>query len=383
MDEDLKRKNFDKNIEILRTCVDLYDIGFDKRWKDTISAVDFVEYSNSDIRNPFGYYEESVWYELVTINYMKGKLFKNQPKKYNFKYYFNKDGELLITEKYLTKHELPEVHFHIYGLREKTILIYENISDWVLCGVVHTSRDVNGRITQFIRGLTINTRFVYIEVHKYFYNSTEMQVKRASYSENSNLYEDDLIWDYSTFPIEWLSGKPGKNYRKISIEKLKQEFKERIETILLKIDKKDPYSIMFIFDGPATMSIDYAIESTANKNKNSEERWNYACWVQHPIPIWNTQNEKKQFISWLENETLDSELGVSLVDNQHFIELFYQIFDDLKGSVSLSNLFQRVTFLVTDFEIHDRIVAINLKLNQTENLKDFLSWINTIEDKMP
>jgi len=49
----------------------------------------------------------------------------------------------------------------------------------------------------------------------------------------------------------------------------------------------------------------------------------------------------------------------------------------------LSNLFQRVTFLVTDFEIHDRIVAINLKLNQTENLKDFLSWINTIEDKMP
>ena len=383
MGDNLKRKNIDMNIGILHNCMDLYDIGFELRWADAIAHVNFVEYSCSDIRNQFGYYSESVWYELAINNYQKGKLFRDLPKNYNYKYYFDKEGKLLITEKYFSEQKLPEVYFHIYDAQKKTVLMYENVDDWIIFGVIHSSFDENERLTHFIRGQISKNRFQYIEEHVYIYDSDEMRINRASYSEASDLLDQNLIWDNSVFPIEWLHGKPKNNYLAMSKEDLKRKLSKKIERILSKLDKKNPYSIMFIFDGPETLSVDYAIESSSNKNKSSEERWNYACWVQHPIPIWNTQNEKKQFISWLENETLDSELGVSLVDNQHFIELFYQIFDDLKGSVSLSNLFQRVTFLVTDFEIHDRIVTINLKLNQTENLKDFLSWINTIEDKMP
>ena len=375
----MKRDNVDRNVSMLYEGIRKYDTGFESKQSEALKRAVRIEYSKSNIGNFTGYYAISVWAELNVNNFRKGKLYYEPVSKYNFKYYFDRDDRLIITERYDSDSMIELVFFYHYDQHVTSILVYDYQDTKKLGIIIRCEYDENNRLTHYLEGRLILSVIFSIEEQKFTYTSSEMSISRTMYIVKWVVNEDKLNWETTVFPIECMHGKPQIKTTRVSKNTIFKTLKRNIEDILKKWISHNIYATMFILDGPETMSIDFAEETTENSDLQSEERWNYACWNQHPEPLWKNETEKNQFILWLENTMPEGNFDLSLIDHQPFIDLFTRLIDELKASGLLgSTINRKIPILVTDLDIYDRIVEINHTINDDEILQDYLAWCDTL-----
>lgn len=378
----MPRTKINRNISILTECYKQYNTNFHRKWTQTSSKVSRIEYSNNNYTNYLGYYSESLLRELTLDNFNKGKIFKTPIEKYTYKYHFDENNRIIITEIKYPEFTIPEVFFYIYKDRLVIMLGYGIGPNRPLEHIIRNEYDENGRMIHHLVSRFSCSEPSSVEEQLFKYTSSTMSVYSAFYVPRDLTEDDEIHWDHFVFPIEWSNGKPYRKPTPISSKTIARRFFENIKRYIDRNienwKKKKPYAIMFLLDSPQTMAIDYGLDNPENPVLKEEGRWNYSCWKQHASPFWENEKEINQFVSWLEM-TRPIESSDRLIDHDPFIDLFVKVINDLRASDFLKNYqLDKVLLLVTNFELYNRIIDINRTINNEHSIENYLAWCNSL-----
>ncbi len=138
-----------------------------------------VEYSKGGLTSTFGIYPIEPFEEKNCINYTKGRKIKGIPKKFNFKYYFDKEDNILMWEKYLDgifrnrhialyKNNIKIIiSFHDNNFEDKTIDIYS---------VCKCEYDEKNRIVRYLESHGHNNNGIISRVNEILYEYDDNQI---------------------------------------------------------------------------------------------------------------------------------------------------------------------------------------------------------------
>lgn len=367
----MDKTRIDRNVVLLNACYEKHNDKFENKWNEAISLVTHVEYSTCSYINLLGYYAESILGGLIIDNFRRGIVSKTPIKKYNFKYYFDSNNRIIITERLYSDTELSEIFFHIYEDSVVYVLGYDYTISRELACLVRNEFDEQGRM---IHHLYSRISSQCITEHVFHFTNTEMTISHAMYMTDDVVDEDTIKWEHDTFPIEWLNGRPESKFNAVSAKCIALRLKKNIELILQDISIYKPYAIMFILKDPKAIAIDFAVDNETNKGRISENRWNYSCWEHHSKPIWKNKKEIDQFNLWFE-ETAPQRNLEYVLDHQEFTSLFIDVIKEIKESIIYKLLpLKSALILVTDYEIYERVIEINESINHEHEIQDYLQW---------
>lgn len=178
-------------LNCIKEIIDINDYAIkvdrDELYHQIIEKTVRVEYSKGGVTSIFGIYPIEPFEEKNCINYTKGRKIKGIPKKFNFKYYFDKDDNILMWEKYLDgifrnrhialyKNNIKIIiSFHNYNFEDKTVDIYS---------IYKCEYDDENRIIRYLRSYGHNHNGIISMVNEilYEYSENEAYVTTNIYS---------------------------------------------------------------------------------------------------------------------------------------------------------------------------------------------------------
>lgn len=370
---------------------ELYDVYL--KYKD----FDFMNYyfkvSKNNTNNKYskglgfiaGLYEPSFVDEMRCSNASIGNEIKKIDKGYDYKYYFNENDRIILSEKYLSG-KLYYINFYFYVDDILEFINYE-----VNRGIYSLSKsfyDDNNRIYRHIQ-IGIFEKYDPIENSKYnehlfVYEDNITYIKEITYYNPSKWLEQlgrkkrteiiimkivDNILYYLDSNLNVKSFHPirfkivdGKKVnvplpKKVPVFKIIKENMIKILNKWKDIDK----SVIWI----NCKSSDLKMQYTTLK-ENCEEKWNIAFYDDNEEEIFDEKNH----IQVLEDLLFNNKCNVDDLINEsdYFVSKMIKIIKELRKEGYIAD---DITVILSNLEISDKTLEIVKKINNKETIKCF------------
>ena len=370
---------------------ELYDVYL--KYKDFDFMNYYFEVSKNNTYNKYskglgfiaGLYEPSFVDEMRCSNASIGKEIKKIDKGYDYKYYFNENDRIILSEKYLSG-KLYYINFYFYVDDILEFINYE-----VNRGIYSLSKsfyDDNNRIYRHIQ-IGIFDKYDPIENSKYnehlfayednityikeitYYNPSKWleQLGRKKRTEIINMKIVDNILYYldsnsnvkSFHPIRFkiVDGKKVNVPlpKKVPVFKIIKENMIKILNKWKDIDK----SVIWINCESSDLKMQYT-----TLKENCEEKWNIAFYDDNEEEIF----DKKNHIQVLEDLLFNNDCNVDDLINEsdYFVNKMIKIIKELRKEGYIAD---DITVILSNLEISDKTLEIIKKINNKETIKCF------------
>lgn len=370
---------------------ELYDVYL--KYKDFDFMNYYFEVSKNNTNNKYskglgfiaGLYEPSFVDEMRCSNASIGKEIKKIDKGYDYKYYFNENDRIILSEKYLSG-KLYYINFYFYVDDILEFINYE-----VNRGIYSLSKsfyDDNNRIYRHIQ-IGIFDKYDPIENSKYnehlfayednityikeitYYNPSKWleQLGRKKRTEIINMKIVDNILYYldsnsnvkSFHPIRFkiVDGKKVNVSlpKKVPVFKIIKENMIKILNKWKDIDK----SVIWINCESSDLKMQYT-----TLKENCEEKWNIAFYDDNEEEIFDEKNH----IQVLEDLLFNNDCNVDDLINEsdYFVNEMIKIIKELRKEGYIAD---DITVILSNLEISDKTLEIVKKINNKETIKCF------------
>lgn len=403
------------------------------------------EYGKGGVLMSRGYYCPSLVDDIIISNVKRGKVLNKlrSNSTYDFIYFFDKDnrliavqnvdyvlGSLRITnEEFLVygPNEVIGIDYNLAGVKRGTNSLHINhckydhnqIQAYVRISLM-INYDWDSRIKQpqdlsqyplkvndilkqtyeykdNILSVCHQDRFIGFKynldrVERFIFNSNETG-DLESYKVEDYKSGDRFVrpWDDMIYPIKkQLKANPKKA---LSTEQLKEKLTNILLNTIKTFDDSSIYALSLYFeayegeDSIPNVYLSYNTESEINQDPKSEERWNYAYWLQNEIPIILEDEIKLEVLSWLKKKKV-KDIGFEeepIYDHKsnyigkgpngllELLDLFVEIIKDLHQSGALKSQFNKeIPVILHDLEYPWYYIEATKKANPNTTTVDFL-----------
>lgn len=371
---------------------ELYDVYL--KYKD----FDFMKYyhkiSKTNTNNKYsrgigfsaGLYEPSFVHEMMCTNMTIGKEIKRIDKGYDYKYYFDENDRILLSEKYLDG-KLCYINFYFYHDNVLEFIHYE-----VNRGIYSLSKsfyDEKNRINRHIEiryynkynweedptydehlfryddNITYIKEITYYNPPKWLINDIfrkRTEILNMKIIDNILYCLDDNLNVKSFNPIRFkiVDGK------KVSVPLPKKVpvFKIIKENMIKILDKwKDiDKSVIWINCESSNLEMQYT-----TLKEDSEEKWNIAFYDDNEEKIF----EDKNHIQVLEDLLFNKDCNVDDLINEsdYFVNKMINIIKELRKEGYIED---STSVILSNLEVSDKTIEIANKINKNRNYIDFL-----------
>ena len=371
---------------------ELYDVYLKYRDFDFMNY--YFEVSKNNTNNKYskglgfiaGLYEPSFVDEMRCSNASIGKEIKKIDKGYDYKYYFNENGRIILSEKYLSG-KLYYINFYFYVDDILEFINYE--VDRGIYSLSKSFYDDNNRIYRHIQ-IGIFDKYDPIENSKYnehlfayednityikeitYYNPSKWleQLGRKKRTEIINMKIVDNILYYldsnsnvkSFHPIRFkiVDGKKVNVPlpKKVPVFKIIKENMIKILNKWKDIDK----SVIWINCESSDLKMQYT-----TLKEDCEEKWNIAFYDDNEEEIFDEKNH----IQVLEELLFNNDCNVDDLINEsdYFVNKMIKMIKDLRKE---GHIVDNTAVILSNLEISENTLKISKKINKKETVKGFL-----------
>ena len=374
-----------KNIE-----KELYDVYLKYRDFDFMNY--YYEISKTNTNNKYskgigftaGLYEPSYVDEMTCTNGTIGKEIKNIGKGYDYKYYFDNNNRIILSEKYLSD-KLHYINFYFYTDNVLEFIHYE-----VNRGIYSLSKSFYDDDNRIYRHIQIgiwnqydpNENTIYNEhLFKYednityvteitHYNPPQCLIgyykKRTTITnmkivDNILYYLDDNSKVTEFYPIRFkiIDGKKVD----VPLPKRVPIFKIIKDNIIKVLDKWEGIdkSVIWINCESSNLEIQYTTLKT-----DSEEKWNIAFYDANEEEIFEEKNHIQVLEDLLFNNGCNTEDLIN--ESDYFVNKMIKIVKELRKEGYISD---DTAVIISDLEISDNTLEIAKKINKKETIQGF------------
>lgn len=364
------------------------------KYKDFDFMNHYYKISNTNTNNKYskgigftaGLYEPSYVDEMRCGNATIGKEIKNIDKGYDYKYYFDENDRIILSEKYLSG-KLYHINFYFYVDNILEFINYE-----VNRGLYSLSKsfyDDNDRIYRHIQ-IGIFDKYDPIENSKYNehifrYEDNIAYIKEITYYNPSELLEqlgfkkrteilnmkiiDNILYYLdnnqnvkSFHPIRFkiVDGKKVN----VSLPKKVPVFKIIKENIIKILDKWKEIDKTVIWIN--CESLDLEMQYTT-LTEDSEEKWNIAFYDADEEEIFEDKNHVQVLEDLLFNNGCNIDDLIS--ESDYFVNKMIKIIKELRKEGYITD---NTAVILSNLEISDSTLEIVKKINKKETIKGFL-----------
>ena len=370
---------------------ELYDVYL--KYKDFDFMNYYFEVSKNNTNNKYskglgfiaGLYEPSFVDEMRCSNASIGKEIKKIDKGYDYKYYFNENDRIILSEKYLSG-KLYYINFYFYVDDILEFINYE-----VNRGIYSLSKsfyDDNNRIYRHIQ-IGIFDKYDPIENSKYnehlfAYEDNITYIKEITYynpskwlellgrkkrTEIINMKIVDNILYYLDSNLNVKSFHPIR-FKIVDGKKVNVPLPKKVP--VFKIIKENMIKILDKWKGIDKSVIWINCESSDLKmqyttlKENCEEKWNIAFYDDNEEEIFDEKNH----IQVLEDLLFNNDCNVDDLINEsdYFVNKMIKIIKKLRKEGYIAD---DITVILSNLEISDKTLEIVKKINNKETIKCF------------
>ena len=370
---------------------ELYDVYL--KFKDFDFMNYYYEISKTNTNNKYskgigftaGLYEPSYVDEMRCTNKTIGKEIKNIGKGYDYKYYFDNNNRIILSEKYLSD-KLHYINFYFYTDNVLEFIHYE-----VNRGIYSLSKSFYDDDNRIYRHIQIgifhqydpNENTIYNEhLFKYednityvteitHYNPPQWLIgdkfkKRTAITnmkivDNILYYLDDNSKVREFYPIRFkiIDGKKVN----VPIPKRVPIFKIIKDNIIKVLDKwKDiDKSVLWINCESSNLEMQYTTLKT-----DSEEKWNIAFYDANEEEIFEEKNHIQVLEDLLFNNGCNTDDLIN--ESDYFVNKMVKIVKELRKEGYISD---DTAVIISDLEISDNTLEIAKKINKKETIQGF------------
>lgn len=377
---------------------ELYDVYV--KYKDFDFMNHYYKVSNTNTYNKYskgigftaGLYEPSYVDEMRCGNATIGKEIKNIDKGYDYKYYFDENERIILSEKYLSG-KLYYINFYFYVDDILEFINYEFNR-----GIYSLSKsfyDDNNRIYRHIQ-IGIFDKYDPIENSKYnehlfayednityikeitYYNPSKWleQLGRKKRTEILNMKIVDNILYYLDNNSNVKSFHPIR-FKIVDGKKVNVPLPKKIP--VFKIIKENMIKILDKWKGIDKSVIWINCESSDLKmqyttlKEDHEEKWNIAFYDDNEEEIFDEKNH----IQVLEDLLFNNDCNVDDLINEsdYFVNKMIKMIKDLRKEGYIA---YDTAVILSDLEISENSLNISKKINKKETIKGFLEEFGTL-----
>lgn len=370
---------------------ELYDVYL--KYKDFDFMNYYFEVSKNNTNNKYskglgfiaGLYEPSFVDEMRCSNASIGKEIKKIDKGYDYKYYFNENDRIILSEKYLSG-KLYYINFYFYVDDILEFINYE-----VNRGIYSLSKsfyDDNNRIYRHIQ-IGIFDKYDPIENSKYnehlfayednityikeitYYNPSKWleQLGRKKRNEIINMKIVDNILYYLDSNSNVKSFHPIR-FKIVDGKKVNVPLPKKVP--VFKIIKKNMIKILNKWKDIDKSVIWINCESSDLKmqyttlKENCEEKWNIAFYDDNEEEIFDEKNHKQVLEDLLFNN--DCNVDDLINESDYFVNKMIKIIKELRKEGYIAD---DIIVILSNLEISDKTLEIVKKINNKETIKCF------------
>ena len=331
-----------------------------------------------------GLYEPSYVGEMQCGNHSIGKEIKNPEKGYDYKYYFDENGKIILSEKYLSG-KLYCLNFYFY---------HENILDFIHYnvgeGIYSVSKslydekeriirhfqvrlflkyDIQGNICYEEHIFKYGDNETYITLNEYFcptealgFVKEKVNIENMMIKENI-LYHLDAENNISAFyPIRFKL-EDGKKVN-VPLPKRVPVFKIIKENMIRILNKwKDiDFSVIWVNCESTDIEMQYQTEK-----EDCEAKWNIAFYEANAERIFQDMSHPQALEDLLFNNGCNVDDLIN--ESEYFVNKMTKIIKELRKEELISD---HVAVILSDLEVSEKTFEIAKKINKQDIVKGFL-----------
>lgn len=356
---------------------------------------DFITYYDKIIKNTnilkyskglgfmAGLYEPSYVTEIMCTNQSIGREVKNIDKGFNYKYFFDENNKIILSEKYLDG-KIKYLNFYFYEDKILEFICYSLNN-----GFYSLSKSYYDKENRIIKHIGIPVLFMYnpienniYEEHIFKYLDDETFITYIKYTKPTKefkfikekkditnmkikdniLYyidEENNIKGYHHIRFKLDNG----NKIEIPLPKKVPVFKIIKENMIEILNKWKSLDISVIWIN--CENTDLTMQYTTEKN-TCEEKWNIAYYEDNEEAIFKEQNHIQTFEDLLFNNNCNID---DLIDeSEYFVNKMVKIIKELRKEEIISS---NTAIILSTLEITSNTITIAKKINNREIIKDF------------
>ena len=372
---------------------ELYDVYM--KYKDFDFMNYYYEISKKNTNNKYskgigfvaGLYEPSYVDEMQCGNATIGKEIKNIDKGYDYKYYFDENDRILLSEKYLSG-RLAYINFYFYANNVLEFIDYEvNEGIYSLSKSYYDDNNIICRHIQLPIFDKYDTNYNYIyEEHlfKYeenityitlmrYYDIPQKRLIRLKYEKGTevvNVKIADNILYHLDDDLNVISFYPIR-FKLVNGQKVNVPLPKRVP--IFKIIKKNLIQILDKWRNIDKSviwinceSLDLEIQYTTLKEDN-ERKWNIAFYDANEEKIFDDLNHPQVLEDLLFNTGCKADDLINGSD--YFVNKMIKIIRELRKEGYITD---DTAVILSDLEISEKTLSIAKKINKKETIKGFV-----------
>ena len=370
---------------------ELYDVYL--KFKDFDFMNYYYEISKTNTNNKYskgigftaGLYEPSYVDEMRCTNTTIGKEIKNIGKGYDYKYYFDNNNRIILSEKYLSD-KLHYINFYFYTDNVLEFIHYEvnrgiyslsksfydddnRIYRHIQIGIFHQydpneNTIYNEHLFKYEDNITYVTEITHYNPPQWLFGDKfkkRTAITNMKIVDNILYYLDDNSKVREFYPIRFkiIDGKKVN----VPIPKRVPIFKIIKDNIIKVLDKwKDiDKSVLWINCESSNLEMQYTTLKT-----DSEEKWNIAFYDANEEEIFEEKNHIQVLEDLLFNNGCNTEDLIN--ESDYFVNKMIKIVKELRKEGYISD---DTAVIISALEISDNTLEIAKKINKKETIQGF------------